>query len=817
MKLSYRWLQRYVNNLPDPQSLSPLLTDCGLEVEGFEEVESIKGGLRGIVIGEVLSCEPHPNADKLSCTTVDVGGNEPLAIVCGAPNVAAGQKVLVATVGTILYDGDDSFKIKKSKIRGEQSHGMICAEDELGLGQSHDGIMVLPADSPVGKAAAEHFAIENDFVYEIGLTPNRSDATGHIGAARDIVAVLNHQAQNKEAKLLWPSIEDFAVQNHDLDISIDLQAPESCHRYSGLTISNIKVAASPEWMQNLLKAAGIRPINNVVDITNFVMLETGQPLHAFDADKLHGQQVIVKKLPQDTPFVTLDEQERKLSAQDLMICDAQGPMCIAGVFGGAHSGVTDSTARIFLESACFDAKSVRMSAKYHTLKTDASFRFERGTDPNICVYALKRAALLLQEIAGGHVSSPLHDVYPQPIAPAEIEVKYAHVDRLIGKAIAHEQIKSILEDLDIHVLSDDGEKIKVQVHTSKVEVTREADIIEEILRIYGYNHIAFGHSLHSTLSYAHKPNPETYQKTVSDYLSANGYYEAMNNSLSKEAYYDNSATQEQLVHILNPLSSDLNVMRQSLLFGLLENLRYNINRKATDLQLYEFGKTYFLANKAAEKVGQRYQELPQLALISTGRQAPENWNHNAQEQDFFALKGMLHRILTKVQLDANSMTQTLSDNPIFSQGLHYSHRNKTIAEIGILSPKLLKAFGIKQAVLYADVHWHHIMATADQHDVRMSEIPKYPAVRRDLALVVDSKLSFQAMKEIALKSEKRLIKEVGLFDVFEGKPLEEGKKSYSLRFILQDENKTLTDKQIDKIMNKLIATYERELGALIRR
>lgn len=817
MKLSYRWLQRYINTLPTPQSLSVLLTDCGLEVEHLEEVESIKGGLRGVVIGEVLTCDKHPNADKLSITTVDIGADEPLPIVCGAPNVAVGKKVLVATVGTVLYNGEDSFQIKKSKIRGEVSCGMICAEDELGLGTSHDGIMVLPTDAQVGTAAADYFKIENDFVFEIGLTPNRSDATGHIGAVRDIVAVLNHQAQAKVAQLQMPDVESFAIDNQDLDIDIDLQAPESCLRYSGLSISGIEVKPSPEWMQNLLKAVGIRPINNVVDITNFVMMEVGQPIHAFDADKVTGNKVIVKKLPKDTPFITLDEQERKLSEHDLMICNAESPMCIAGVFGGLASGVTEKTTKLFIESACFEARSVRMTAKFHTLKTDASFRYERGTDPNVSLYALKRTAMLIKELAGGQISSPIHDIYPHPVQPAEVELQYAHVDRLIGKAIPHQQIKSILEDLDIKVIEEHSKGIKLSVHTSKVEVTREADVIEEILRVYGYNYIEFSNSLHSTLSFAQKPNPEKYQKTIADYLSANGFYEAMNNSLTKAAYYENTATAPELVYMLNPLSSDLNVMRQSLLYGLLENLSYNINRKMTDVQLYEFGKTYFLRHKEADKVNNRYAEQMHLSLLSTGKRHQESWNNSDDKQDFFQMKTMVHKVLQKVQIIADELPQNLCDNPIFAQAISYTYRNKIVAEVGMLSPKLLKTFGIKQEVFYANIHWHHILATAQQLDVQMQAVPKYPAVRRDLALVVDKSVSFQAMKEIAMKAEKRLIKEIGLFDVFEGKPLEEGKKSYSLRFVLQDENKTLNDKQIDKLMSKLISLYENKLGALIRR
>ncbi len=819
MKLSYKWLKKYVDITQSPEQLERLLTDCGLEVEGYEKVQSIKGGLEGIVIGEVLTCEKHPNADKLSKTMVDIGDGNPTPIVCGAPNVAAGQKVLVATIGSVLYDGDESFKIKKSKIRGEVSEGMICAEDELGLGTSHDGIMILDNQAKIGTQAKEYFNIEDDYVFEIGLTPNRSDATSHIGSARDLVAVFNHFNQNKNAKLKLPSVEAFKVENTDLDINIEVEDEKACPRYSGLSLTNLKVEESPEWLKNHLTAIGLKPINNLVDITNFVMWETGQPLHAFDANEVIGDKVIVKMLPKDTKFVTLDDIERKLSDRDLMICNTKEPMCIGGVFGGAKSGVTNKTTSIFLESACFDPKTIRITSKYHNLKTDASFRFERGTDPNITIYALKRAALLMKEIAGGIISSNIKDFYPNVVDPVEIEVKYAHVDRLIGKVIDREQIKNILQDLDINVLTYNEEGLKVSVPTFKVEVTREADIIEEILRIYGYNNIEFDDQVHSALSYSKKPNPEVYQNRISDYLSANGFAEAMNNSLTKSSYYikDENFNEDKLVKMLNPLSSDLDVLRQSLLFGNLENLIYNINRKESNVKIYEFGKTYFLENKEAANIRKKYNEERHLSVLVSGLEDPENWNSTIDKVDFFYLKSFVHQLLIKLQFNTEDIKAKRTDKSFFKEGLTYSNRNKEIVEFGELSSTLLKDFGIKQQVFYADFHWENIMKLSDQHDVTMQEISKFPIVRRDLALVVDQKVSFDHIQDLAMKTEKNILKSVGLFDVYEGDKLEEGKKSYSINFSLQDKNKTLKDKQIDKLMNKLISVYERELGALIRR
>lgn len=819
MKLSYNWLKEYVGIELSPEEVEKSLTDCGLEVETVEKFESIKGGLRGVVIGEVKTCERHPNADKLSITTVDLGNGQIVPIVCGAPNVAAGQKVLVATVDTSLYQGDQSFQISKSKIRGEVSEGMICAEDELGLGASHAGIMVLDESAVTGELASNYFQLQDDYVFEIGLTPNRSDASSHLGSARDLVAAVNHKQNSKDLSLKRPSVDGFRVDNQDLNIEIEVEDAGACPRYSGITLTNLKVEESPKWLQNYLKAVGIRPINNLVDITNFVMMEVGQPLHAFDAQAIKGKKVVVRKLAKDTEFVTLDGQVRKLSGHDLMICNSEEGMCIGGVFGGAHSGVTENTTSIFLESACFDPKTIRLTSKFHGLKTDASFRFERGTDPNITVYALKRAALLMKEIAGGTISSEIKDFYPNPVNPVEVEVKFAHIDRLIGKSIAPEQIISILEDIEIQITNKTDKGFVAIVPTFKVEVTREADIIEEILRIYGYNHIHFTHQVHSALSFSQKPNPEKYQNLISDYLSANGFAEIMNNSLTKSAYYQKSESEpdETLVKILNPLSSDLDALRKTLLFGALESILYNLNRKESNIKFYEFGKVYEFVNAQADKVTKRYKEEKHLFLALSGQIDLENWNQPETPIDFFFVKKLVHRLLVKLQFNLDELQMTTVQNSFFKEGLTYSYRNKTLVEFGELSQTLLKSMDIKQKVFAVDFNWEHILKLSDQHDVKMEELVKFPVVRRDLALVVDKKVSFADIEAIARKTEKNILKSVGLFDVYEGKPLDEDKKSYSVNFFLQDKRNTLNEKQIDKLMSRLIQLYESELGALIRR
>lgn len=819
MNLSYNWLKKYVAFDVTPEKLDEILTDCGLEVEKMERVQSVKGGLEGIIIGEVLTCEKHPNADTLSVTTVDVGNGIILPIVCGAPNVAAGQKVPVAIVGTTLYDGDNGFKIKKSKIRGEVSEGMICAEDELGLGSMHDGIMVLKDSAVIGSKAKDYFKMVDDFRFEIGLTPNRADATSHIGSARDLVAVFNQMNGNSDSELMLPDVSDFKVDNTNLDIDVIVEDTEACPRYSGLTLSNIEVKESPEWLKNVLQTIGIRPINNIVDITNFVMYETGQPLHAFDANAVTGNKVIVKKMVKGSKFVTLDEVERELSGNDLMICNTEEGMCIGGVFGGISSGITEKTTQMFLESAYFEPTGIRKTSKFHGLKTDASFRYERGADPNITVFALKRAAMLIKELAGADISSEIKDVYPNKIDPWQVSIKYANVNRLIGKEIPVGTMKSILVDLDIKIIEETESGLLLEIPTFKVDVTREADIIEEILRVYGYNNIDFSESVHSALSYGKKPDNEKLQNLISDYLSNNGFAEAMNNSLTKASYYENNPDfdESQSVKMLNPLSSDLNILRQSLMYGGLESVVYNINRKSPDLKLYEFGKSYRFVNADAEKVEKRYYEEKHLALFMTGKKSPESWGNKAAQVDFYDLKQAVQHILKRLQFNLLSLTVDTDIKSYFSEGLRFSFNNKPIVELGELSPKVLKAMGIKQSVFYADFNWQAIFKMVKQHDVQYQEVPKFPVVRRDLALVLDKAVKFESIEVLAYKAEKRSLKSVNLFDIYEGQELGEGKKSYSVSFFLQNAEKTLNDKQIDKMMKRFIQVFEQDLGAIIRR
>ena len=817
MKLSYNWLRQYIDMDVDPQELSRILTDIGLEVEGLEKFQSVKGGLEGIVIGEVLTCERHANADKLSVTTVQVG-DKVLPIVCGAPNVAKGQKVLVATVGTTLYDGDDEFKIKKSKIRGEVSEGMICAEDELGLGTSHDGIMVLGDDAPVGKPAKDYINIEEDWVYEIGLTPNRADAASHIGSARDLVAGLNW-LKSGNYKLNIPSVDNFKVDNHDLDIDVEVEDTGACPRYTGVTLSGITVEESPEWLKNRLNAIGIRPINNIVDITNYVLHETGQPLHAFDAAKITGNKVVVKKLPSETPFVTLDDMERKLHVDDLMICNVEGGMCIAGVFGGAESGVTENTTSIFLESAYFDPTHIRKTSKRHALQTDASFRFERGADPNITEYALKRAALLIKDIAGGRISSEIKDVYPKTIEKWTVDISFDRVTRLIGKEIEKDIIVKILEDLDIEVLATSHEGLKLLIPTFKVDVRREVDIVEEILRVYGYNNIEIPEKVNSSVSLRQKPDLERIQNLVADYLVGQGFTEIMNNSLTKAAYIEKSAVfdQDHSVELLNPLSTDLNIMRQTLLFGGLEVINYNQNRKINDLKIFEFGKTYKRKSAATMKTGvKNYFEEKHLTLFTTGKMEAENWNSSHAKADFYTAKGIAESIIKRLGIDRKKFTMTESSSDDFAYTLDYVVNDKVVVSVGEVSKKLLKSFDIKQRVYVADFNWDKIINLIPAHDLTYKAISKFPAVRRDLALIVDKAVTFEALKQVAVKAERKTLKEVGIFDIYEGDKIPEGKKSYALSFVLQDENKTLTDKIIDKAMKRIQQALEREADAQLR-
>ena len=815
MKISYNWLKNYIDTDLTPDEVAKILTNTGLEVENVEHFESVKGGLEGLVIGKVTSCKKHPDADKLSITTVDVGGEYELPIVCGAPNVAEGQKVVVATVGTKLYFGNDEVTIKKSKIRGEVSEGMICAEDEIGLGTSHDGIMVLSKDVEIGTLAKDYFNVETDTVFEIGITPNRIDGASHIGVARDLVAFLN---QSKKTELKKPSVEGFKVDNVSLPIDIVIENTEACPRYTGVTVSKVKVASSPQWLQNRLKAIGLNPINNLVDISNYVLHETGQPLHFFDADQIAGKKVVIKTLNEGTPFLTLDEKERKLSSEDLMICNANEGMCIAGVFGGIQSGVTEKTKNVFIESAHFNSVYIRKTGKRHDLHTDASFRFERGSDPNITVYALKRAALLIKEIAGGEISSEIVDVYPEPVNNYKVDLTFRNLKRLIGKEIEVEKVKNILKSLDIHIVAENKDYLSLEVPTYRVDVQREVDVIEEILRIYGYNNVEISEHVNSALSYSPKPDKEKIQNTISDILSANGFNEIMCNSLTKADYYTNleTFTPAALVKIFNPLSVDLNAMRQTLLFGGLESVVYNRNRKNPDLKLYEFGNCYQLKKSESENPLNKYNEKQHLALFITGDKTPESWILKQEPTSFYTLKSFVENILNRVGIQLNNVEMEYFSNDIFSEGLSYKMDKNLMVDFGIVHKKILKNFDIDVPVYYAEFNWNYVLKLSSRNVIRYSEIPKYPEVRRDLALLINKEVQFAAIKDLAYKTERKLLKHVSLFDVFEGEKLGADKKSYAVSFILQDENKTLTDKQIDKIMSSFIRVFEQELGAQIR-
>jgi phenylalanyl-tRNA synthetase beta chain len=816
MKISYNWLKEYVNTNLDATSISKLLTDGGLEVESIEEVETIKGGLKGLVIGQVISCEKHPNADKLSITQVNIGKDDFLPIVCGAPNVAKGQKVVVATVGTLLYKGEESFEISKSKIRGEVSEGMICAEDEIGLGTSHEGIMVLESDAIIGTLASEYFNIKNDYVLEIGITPNRADATSHIGVARDLIALLNFH-KDSNLNLNKASTENFSVDNLNLPISVEVKSNIDCPRYSALTISNIEVKDSPEWLQERLNAIGVRTINNIVDITNFVLMETGQPLHAFDYDQIKTKKVIVQSLPNNTEFTSLDETKRILKEGDLMICDTDKPMCIGGIFGGLNSGVKESTKNIFLESAYFNPVTIRKTSKTHGLKTDASFRFERGADPNITIYALKRAALLIKELAGGTISSEIIDLYPEKINNWEIEVFYENIYKTTGHNIPKEAIHKIVTDLEMNIISINDDSIVLNIPTFKVDVLREIDVIEEILRIYGFNNIPISSGLKSSISYKKKPDNETIVNLISDLLVSKGYSEAMNNSLTKSEYYnDFDFNKNESVRILNPLSSELDVLRQHLIFGLLESVIRNYNHKNKNIKLFEFGKHYQTKSESIIEIS-KLVEKTHLGIIGIGDDIDENWNYKSKIVDYYSLKAIVHNIFERLGIKTNkfSIKEELASG-IYSQSLIYQLGGKIIAEIGILKQSLSKQFDIPGIVSYADLHWQTIIDLTGVAKTNYSEISKYPIVRRDLALLLNKSITFAEVENQVIKSENKLIKSVNLFDVYEGKGIEHGKKSYAISIMLQDSEKTLTDNQIDKIMNKVKMNLERNLEAKLR-
>lgn len=806
MKISYNWLKQFIKIDWKSEETAALLTDLGLEVEIVEKYQSVKGGLEGIVVGHVLTCIQHPDADRLKITTVDLGNGVPVQIVCGASNVAAGQKVPVATIGTTLYDKEGvAFSIKKGKIRGQESHGMICAEDELGLGESHDGIMILDDSLAPGTPAATVFKIENDEVFEIGLTPNRADAMSHLGTARDLRAGMLQSGVSVE--LITPSVSNFRVDKRTLKIDIDLKEPKLAPRYCGVTISGIEVKPSPAWLQNRLKAIGLNPKNNIVDVTNYVLHELGQPLHAFDAAKINGK-IVVQTLPAGTKFVTLDDIERTLHEEDLMICDEKGPLCIAGVFGGKKSGVSENTNSIFLESAYFDPVSIRKTAKRHQLNTDASFRFERGIDPTITEYALKRAALLIQEVAGGEITSDLINVYPKKIENFNVFLNFSNVDKIIGQQLPKDIIKKILVSLDIKVNSVSDAGLGLTIPNYRVDVQREIDVIEEILRVYGYNNINFSNKLNATVFNAPRNEDYKIQNTIASQLNSQGFHEMMANSLTTASYVALSAqlNPSHNVTMLNPLSADLSTMRQSLLFSGLEAVSYNINRKNADLKLFEFGKTYhnYLAG---------YEEKKHMSLFLSGNRNQENWTSVQKTSDFFLFKGYVSGILSRLGIEKIQNIPVTSD--VFSEGIAIEIGNETIVELGVVKKSILKHFGIKQEVFYADFNWDLILKKISTK-IKYVEIPKYPEVRRDLALLVDQNVTYESIYNIARQTEKSLLKDIDLFDVYEGQNLPEGKKSYALSFTIQDNSKTLNDVQIDKIMSKLQKNFETELGASLR-
>lgn len=809
MRISYNWLKQFIKTDLKTEEIADILTDLGLEVEGVDKYESLKGGLQGVVIGHVLTCEKHPDADKLKITTVDLGdGNAPVQIVCGAPNVAAGQKVPVATIGTKLFDKEgNAFEIKKGKIRGQESHGMICAEDELGLGESHDGIMILNEDLKPGTPASKVFEIETDEVFEIGLTPNRADAMSHMGVARDLRAGLLQKGTTSE--LITPSVSKFKVEKRTLKIDVKVENEKLAPRYCGVTISGVTVKSSPNWLQNRLKAIGLTPKNNIVDVTNYVLHELGQPLHAFDAAQIKGNKVIVKTVPAGTKFVTLDDIERTLHEEDLMICDESGPMCIAGVFGGKTSGVSEKTQAIFLESAYFNPVSIRKTAKRHTLSTDASFRFERGIDPSITEYALKRAALLIQEVAGGEITSDIVDIYPKKIEDFSVFIHFNKVNKIIGEEIKPETIKKILASLDIKVNSITEAGLGLTIPSYRVDVTREIDVIEEILRVYGYNNIKIPSKVNATTANSSRTEEYKVQNIIANQLCSLGFNEMMANSLTTPDYVKLSENlkEEFNVMMLNPLSSDLSAMRQSLLFSGLEAVSFNINRKRSDLKFFEFGKSY-------HKMPGGYDENKHLTLLVTGNRQNESWTNPQSKSDFFLFKGYINTILSRLGLD-KKVTSLPFENDVFAEGLALAVGKEVIVEFGTVKKSVLKHFDIKQEVLYADFAWDKIQKYVSTK-IKFTDIPKYPEVRRDLALLLDENVKFEQIYNIAKQTEKGLLKDVNLFDVYQGNNLPEGKKSYAVSFILQDDSKTLTDTQIDKIMSKLQGNFETQLGASLR-
>lgn len=820
MNISYKWLKEYVDFSLTPQEVADALTSCGLEVDSLEEKPAIRGGLKGLYVGHVLTCEMHPNSDHLHITTVDVGQEAPLQIVCGAPNVAAGQKVIVAVPGCVLYDGDKEFQIKKSKLRGVESSGMICAEDEIGVGTDHAGIIVLPADTKVGMPAAEYYNLESDWVIEIDITANRSDALSHWGVARDLYAYLRRNGI--ATSLHRPDCEKFTVDNEELPIHVEIENQEACRRYACVSITDCDVKESPKWLQDKLSVIGLRPINNIVDITNYIMMAYGQPMHCFDADMVEGHKIVVRTQPEGTKFVTLDGQEHSLGEHDLSICNAVEPMCIAGIFGGKGSGTYETTRNVVLESAYFHPTWIRKSARRHGLSTDSSYRFERGIDPNGTIYALKQAAILCKELAGGKVSMQICDVYPQPIPNAVVDLQYDYVDTLVGKTIERDMIRQIAESLEMKVLAESAEGLKLEVPAYRVDVQRPCDVVEDILRIYGYNNVEIPTQLKSSLSTPSEADRANHlQNIVSEQLVGEGFNEIMNNSLTKTAYYDdlNSYPCETTVRIMNPLSQDLGVMRQTLLFGGLESISRNINHKNPNLKFFEFGNCYHFApeKKNDEDPIRAYSEEMHLGLWITGKRVEGSWAHPDEKSTVYELRAYVAAMMQRLGVEPAMLVAEQSQNDIFAKGLRLMNRGgKTICELGVLSKKALKLCDVDAEVYYADVQWTALMKMIRKNTVLYQDIAKYPAVSRDLALLLDKSVEFAQIEAIARQTEKKLLKRVELFDVYEGKNLPEGKKSYAVNFILQDPEKTMSDKQIDAIMQKLVQNLTQKLNASLR-
>ena len=815
MNISYKWLKEYVDFDLTAQEVCDALTSTGLEVDALEEVQSIRGGLKGLYVGKVLTCEAHPNSDHLHVTTVDLGKGEPSQIVCGAPNVAAGQKVIVADLGCVLYDGDKEFVIKKSKLRGVDSNGMICAEDEIGVGTSHDGIIVLPEDAVVGTPAAEYYHLESDWLIEVDITANRADALSHWGVARDLYAWLKRNGY--QTALHKPSTEHFHVDNHNLPIEVKIENTEACKRYACVSVTDCEVKESPDWLKNKLTTIGLRPINNIVDITNYVMMALGQPLHCFDADMVKGHQIVVKTMPEGTSFQTLDGEEHKLSDRDLAICNAEDAMCIAGVFGGKGSGTYETTKNVVLESAYFHPTWIRKSARRHGLSTDASFRFERGVDPNGTIEALKYAAILCQELAGGKVSMEIKDVYPEPIESPVVDLKYSYVHSLIGKEIEHEMIKAICQSLEMEVLNETAEGLTLRVPAYRVDVQRPCDVVEDILRIYGYNNVEIPTQLKSSLVIkADEDRKHKLQNLVSEQLVGAGFNEILNNSLTKTAYYGDNET---VVKIMNPLSSDLGVMRQTLLYGGLESVEHNVKRKNGNLRFFEFGNCYFFnpEKKNEDDPIQAYKEENFMGIWVTGKRVEGSWAHADEDSTYYEMAAHVQNILRRIGMKQGQLVQKKSENPNFAAGFVIENRGgKKLIEMGIVSKKLLKQFDLQQPVYFAELNWTQLMKATKKNEVNFTEIPKYPAVSRDLALLIDQNVEFAQIEQIARQTEKKLLKKVELFDVYEGDKLPAGKKSYAVNFILQDEEKTMGDKQIDAIMQKLIVNIKKQLNAELR-